>query len=454
MGNARTLGLLFLLIGCVLFVGLGCSFERTTLVSMVDFKAVYYGSRCLLAHHDPYNATALRSIYNAEGAESQSLKLRLRFTVAPCVNLPATLVLLSPLALLPWEFAHLLWMAFTAASLILASYLIWDLGSDYAPLLSGILLCIFLPGQETLLEIGNVAGVAVSLCIIAVWCFCRQRFVSAGILCLALSLALKPHDGGLVWVFFLLAGGVWSKRALQSLALTILLSLPALFWVGYEAPRWPQELHANLVETSLPGAVNDPGPAAFDATSHGSVIINLQTFFSLFRDNPRFYNTLSNLICVPLLFLWAFAVLRRPFTHNTISLALAAAAPLTLLPFYHRQHDAALLLLIIPACAALWSRGGPIARLAGLVAVATAIGTSNLFLQAAAIYSIAARAAAAGWRVLVLNLLLTRPAPLILLACAIFYLWAFVRRSGTVPYPHQNPEPAKAPVFAVPDKIA
>ena len=50
----------------------------------------------------------------------------------------------------------------------------------------------------------------------------------AGILCMAVSLAIKPHDSGLVWFYFLLAGGVYRKRALQTLAVTVLLALPAI----------------------------------------------------------------------------------------------------------------------------------------------------------------------------------------------------------------------------------
>ena len=43
------------------------------------------------------------------------------------------------------------------------------------------LLCLFLLGSELLLEFGNAAGIAISLCVIAVWCFLKDRFVSAGI---------------------------------------------------------------------------------------------------------------------------------------------------------------------------------------------------------------------------------------------------------------------------------
>ena len=61
---------------------------------------------------------------------------------------------------------------------------------------------------------------------VAVWCFIRERFVPAGILCLAVSLAVKPQDAGLVWLYFLLVGGVYPKRALQTLVAMLALGLP------------------------------------------------------------------------------------------------------------------------------------------------------------------------------------------------------------------------------------
>jgi hypothetical protein len=43
---------------------------------------------------------------------------------------------------------------------------------------------------------------------VAAWCFIKGRFIPAGILCLAVSLAIKPHDAGLVW----LCGSRTSRR--------------------------------------------------------------------------------------------------------------------------------------------------------------------------------------------------------------------------------------------------
>jgi hypothetical protein len=86
----------------------------------------------------------------------------------------------------------------------------------------------------------------VSLSAVAVWCFLRERFVLAGILCLAVALAVKPQDSGLVWLYFLRAGGVYRKRALQTLLATAVLSLPGVLWVWHASPHWFAEWQSNV----------------------------------------------------------------------------------------------------------------------------------------------------------------------------------------------------------------
>ena len=223
-----------------------------------------------------------------------------------------------------------------------------------------------LANSELLIVCGNVAGLVISLCVIAVWCFFRERFVWLGIVCLAISLALKPHDTGMVWLYFLLAGGIYRKRALQTLLATAVIGLPALLWIWVAAPHWLQEMRFNLQTFSAHGGINDPGLAS--SGGHGlDMLISLQTVFSVFWDNPRFYNLASYLVCAPLLLVWACVTLRSRRSPRSFWLGLATIAALSMLPVYHRQLDAKLLMLTVPACAMLWSEAGVTARLALLV---------------------------------------------------------------------------------------
>jgi hypothetical protein len=123
VSRQRLDGLSLLLVGCVFFISAGTLMERISFVAMVDFKAVFYGTRCLLEHGDPYGDKDLQRVYLAQDGEPQAKKLALIHAVIPNVNLPTTFPFIVPFALLPWGPAHLLWMLLTGASFIFAAYL-------------------------------------------------------------------------------------------------------------------------------------------------------------------------------------------------------------------------------------------------------------------------------------------------------------------------------------------
>ena len=431
MTRIRFDGFLLFVLGSLLFVVVGGFCALVFPTSMADFRSVYYGARCLVQHSDPYRVSDLQRAYQAEYKDYVSTPEPLRRVVMFCVNLPTVLVFSTPFALLPWGPAHVLWMILIAVGFILAAYLVWSLCARDAPVISGALIGVFLLGSELLLEIGNTAGIVVSLCAIAVWCFLKDRFAPAGVLCLAVSLAIKPHVAGLVWLFFLLAGGLYRKRALQTLAMTAVLSLSAAFWVSHVAPHWIVELQANLHTASVHGNLDDPGPAGVDPQSHGAIEISLQTVVSVFRDDPRFYNPITYLLCAPFLLVWAITTLRRRFSQESAWLALAAIAALSMLPLYHRLHDTGLLLLAFPAFATLWAKGGPTAWLALLFTSASAIVTCDFPVQWLAIHSAHLRDSTPGLPGQLLTVVLARPVPLVLLAVGTFYLWVYVRHAGS-----------------------
>ncbi len=366
MTKARLDGLLLLLLGSLVFISLGAVLENSFRVTMVDFEALYNPARCLIQHGDPYNESEVERKAWPDRGDSQLETATDRQIVTRYLYPPTAFSLTLPFAMLPWKAAHILWMVLTMGSFVLASYLVWSLGANYAPVLSGILVGFLLANSELLVMTGNAAGIAISLCVVAVWCFVRERFVVAGVLCLAFSLAVKPQDSGLVWLCLLLAGGVYSKRALQTLLTTAAMSLPAVVWVWHVSPGWVQELHSNIAAFSAHGGVNEPGLASTGAHGLG-MLVSLQAVFSVFWDDPRIYNPATYLVCAPLLAVWAYITLRCRTSPAKVWLALAAVAALSMLPVYHRQLDTKLLLLTVPACAMLWAEGGLIGRLALLV---------------------------------------------------------------------------------------
>jgi hypothetical protein len=428
MTRARLDGLYLLLLGCLLFVLIGSFMEGTGSNAMGDFKGVYCDARSLLEHRDPYKQAEILRVYQQDAGNRPLSPDELRHALTLNVYLPNMFIFIAPFAILPWGTAHLLWMILIAASYLFAAFLMWDIGASRAPVASGALVAFCVVNSPLqLFTTGNPAGIVVSLCVVAVWCFLKERFIPAGIICLAVGLAIKPHDAGLVWLFFLLAGGIYRKRAVQIFVLTAVLALPSILWVSQVAPQWMQELHSNLITISAHGSMNDPGPSPASNRTAG-MVIDLQSVVSVFRDDPRIYNPIAYLICgVPLL-VWLVVTLRSHFSPAGAWLALAAVVPLTMLVTYHRPQDAKLLLLTVPACAMLWAEGGLIGWLALLVdtigiamtgdfPLALLVGLTNNLHPDITTFSGQMQYIA-----------LLRPVPLILLAMSVFYLWIYVLR--------------------------
>jgi hypothetical protein len=343
--------------------------------------------------------------------------------------MPTTFLFTAPFALLPWGPAHVLWMTLTAGLLILAALLMWNLGARHAPNVTLFLICILLANCEEIFCTGNTAGIAVSLCVVAVWCFFEQRFLWAGILCLAVSLAIKPHDAGLVWLYLPLAGAPYRKRALQTLLVTALLGLSAFLWLSHIAPHWMADWQSNLSAISAPGGINEPGPVSLTGGS-SSTVVDLQAAISIFRDDPRFYNLVSYLLCGALLLAGVARALRSRFSLPSAWLALAAITAITMLVTYHRPWDAKLLLLAIPACAMLWAEGGPARWPALLVTTAGLLFTGDIPLAILSNLAKNLHVGAAGIFAKLLTVLLLRPASLFLLMVALFYLWMYLSRAA------------------------
>ncbi len=405
--------------GCIVFLLLGIGMEKASPTPMVDFKVLYYPARCLLQHHDPYQQSEVLRLYQMEGVYRQLDTPKVLQIVSRYLYLPSAFMITAPFAALSWGPAHVLWMALTIGSLILASFLIWDIGANHAPRISGLLLGFFLVNSGDLVALSNAAGIAVGLCVVAVWCFMKERWIAAGTICLAASLALKPQDAGLIWLYFLLSGGTCRKHALRTLLLALLISAPALLWTWHVAPHWIQEWRSNTAALSARGGLSDPGPASTGRYGLG-MMVNLSVVLSSFKDDPHFYNSASFIAVFAAFLPLIIVALRNRAQGRERWFALAAIAALSMLPVYHRQQDTKLLLLAIPACAMLWTEGGAITRWLALLVSATALVVTGdilwIFLDV----------------ILRLPLPLTVrifPVPLSLLALSLFYAWIYMNHS-------------------------
>ena len=183
-----------LLLASLLFLAIGGLMERILDVSMLDFKGVYYSASCLLHGDDPYKPGEVLRLYQLSAAKPF---LRpgevVRQVLAQYFYLSGQrfCTITAPVALLAFGPAHLVWMALNAASLVLAAVLIWEVSEKYFPLMSTSLIGLLLATSGSVLAIGNAAGIAVGLCVVGVWCFLRQRWVAAGVFCMAMSLTVE-----------------------------------------------------------------------------------------------------------------------------------------------------------------------------------------------------------------------------------------------------------------------
>lgn len=413
-------------------------------IVMIDFGEIYFSARSALHGLDPYSPPQVLREFESAGvhfATDRTGKRGDQIVVTRNRNLPTTLLFTVPFSLLPWEPAQHLWMLLTAAVLVIAAVLTWDLGAGAAPLLWVALAGFFLAQSDLLFYSGNLAGVAVSLCIIAAWCFLKERCVWLGVVLLALSLVLKPNDSGFVWLYFLLARGALRKRALQTLAVTAVLAGCAALWIAPASPHWFHELEQNIHDSTSRGNTDDPGPNGGPAVTF-ETLTNLQTVFSIFKDDPSFYDPASYLAGGILILIWGLTALRRRLSLENATLALAAIAPLTLLPSYHRSNDAGLILLALPACAMLWRKKGAKRWLALALTAGGILTTASTTLGFLRDSTPALAAFAARFPGKLATAILLRPTPWIMLAMGCFFLWVYLTYlPATAPAP---PEPAES----------
>ena len=423
MTKPRQDGLLLLSLGIVTFLLGGIALEVELANSMIDFKLLYYSARTLLQHGNPYDAGQVLGLYRAESVKPTTDIVQ-TLVISHPIYLPTAFTFIIPFAALPWELAQILWITLIAGSLAVSAYLMWKVAALKAPVVAGALLALLLVNCILLLFLGNAAGIAVSFCVIAAFSFISRKFEYVGVLCLAISLMLKPHDSGLVWLYFLISGGVYRKRAMQVLVVAFALSLPAVLWVTHVAPSWIHDLRANLSADSPLARFNDPAKESLQQAS-SNMVIDLEAALSTFSSDPQVYRVGAYVVCGTMLVLWLISTVRLRGSMEWF--ALASVVPITMLVTYHRPYDATLLMLAVPAVASLWITGGTVARAGATLTVLGIILTGTIPLAALSKMADHVHLGSGTLGTCLSLLVFKHPAPLILLVLSIFYLWILVK---------------------------
>jgi Glycosyltransferase family 87 len=425
--RSRRDGFRIMVVCAAIYFLAGLVFLQKAPYALTDFKVVYYSARCLAQHGDPYAAGEIESKFDNKGRLDVPGYPVVKRVITNYFYPPTTFSITAPMALLPYSVAALLWTLFSALLFAGASFVLWELASEYSPIAAGFLVGYALMNSVWLLMCGNSASLAIALCILSVWTFIRRRHERAGVIALAISLVLKPHIAGLVWLYFLVSRSGFRKRALQALACSLILAIPSVLWTTAIAPHWYSEMRANLARFADHGDLDDPG---LDSHLGRDIegVVGFQAIVSVMDDNPAVHNAVTYVLFGAMLLLCLGAAVRSRGTLEGIWLGLACIFAITMIPVYHRVRDTKLIVLCVPAWLVLWKTRGFLGWTAMLL-ISAAIALNGdmaetlriLFVEPHVHYH-------AGWMGDLLAVILGRPAQLSLFLLGVFYLIAFELR--------------------------
>ena len=246
---------------------------------------------------------------------------------------PSTFLVLTPLTLLRYPLARLLWFLLNGCLFIFSAVLVLSACPQSHRWLATTLGSLILATSGILLIVGQPAALAISLVIISSYLFLRTRYLPLGAFLLMLSLAVKPQIGGLIALYFL-AQKMYRRYAAVALvgALALLLFAGLFLKVRPQSANWASTLRTNLAATLSPGGSADPRPANQVAVGD----INLQTLTSIFFAEAGTFNLVAYAVFLGLVAVWILMVARSNMSPEMQFLALAALSILSLMPVYHR----------------------------------------------------------------------------------------------------------------------
>ncbi len=269
----------------------------------------------------------------------------------PPVYPPSALIEMLPISFLPFQVARIVWYALTALSSCGALLILTRFFSPrYRPW--AVLLAAYTIASEAFasgLYSGQLSGIAVSLAFIAYWFFFRGRS-NLGVVCLGLSLGMKPQLAGLIFIVLLFDP---QRRwlAIKSGIVAAALLAIGIGWLSLEpaSTHWHENYHAQVESSLSPGAVNDPSAASAFAAN----FTNLQSASSLFIDSRVRNNQLAYALGGVLFLAWLYLAIKTAGIaqrrEEVQAIALAAILCIGLLPVYHRHYDLVVLIFSFEA---------------------------------------------------------------------------------------------------------
>lgn len=340
-----------------------------------DLAQNYAASRLWLRGQNPTSPDIFADLWLREVHSTISTHTA-RTRLAPQLG---GMVLLAPIAALPWRAAKIAWTAVLLAAFgltLIALASVAGLGLSEPQTLAFIAGALALAPFHTGLGTGNVTTVVIGACAVGIWAAAVERDVAAGVF-FAIACSFKPHIGAF-FVLYYLVRRRWRLFG-SAVALTAGLAFVAALWMQLRGVVWFSEYLHNARGFMTANRIDDfssANPIRF-------MLINLQVPLYSFSGSTSFANKLALLIGALLVSIWVYLVARRKKEQMEL-LPLAAIAVICLLPVYHRLYDAAL--LVIPVCWCMQELSGklkPLARIALVLTVPFLVPGAALLQQMA-----------------------------------------------------------------------
>ena len=353
---------LILLIASLLFFWYG---GHRAFHDSCDFVPVYTGARCLLHGCNPYDTLQLEEQYlQGGGRTSEHMPWYYEVPLYP----PSTFLVLSPLSLLRYPVARLIWFVMNGCLFVTSTVLILSLCPRSHRSLATAFGSIVLVSCTAIVELGQPAAFAISLLVIGYFLFLRGRFLPLAAFLLLLSLAVKPQIGGLI-VLYLLVRGIHRHYAAAAIAgaVALLICAGLILRSHPRSADWAASLRANISENVQVGSANDPRPTNKNAVT----LVNLQAITSIYLSDEREFNAAAYAVFLALLAVWVVAALRTNAGPEAQFLLIGSLAVLSLLPVYHHVYDGGLLLVSIPAVMIVYQKRHLLGAFIGVLTVLT-----------------------------------------------------------------------------------
>lgn len=353
-----------------------------------DLSQNYTASKLWLRGQSPADPRNFVALWKQEGRSRLDLD-DIRTHLAPP---PGGLVVLAPVAVLPWRVAKTLWLAILLASFVATVWLLaltCGFRRNEVHTLAFVAGCLALSPFQTGIASGNTTILVIGLCAVAIWAARQNHDIAAGIL-FGLACAVKPQIGAFLVLYYLVRRR-WKLFA-TALSCTLALTVVAAIYLQLRSPTWIQDYLHNVRGFATENHIDDfttANPIRFS-------LINLQVPIFSVTGRALSANILAFAIVGMLVCLWIYRTARRNERTPDL-LALGAISALALLPVYHRFYDAALLAVPLGWCIA--NAVGPRSATArtGLLLMVPFLAPGTAFLQHLADRAYVSDAVAHSW---------------------------------------------------------